>query len=70
MLIFLEIIIRPRKFDYFGLFSEDMRDYALFSTANLLIAKGVICCGHVVIALNRFTAFYWPFKQEQVNLVS
>ncbi|EYB84880.1 hypothetical protein Y032_0308g2051 [Ancylostoma ceylanicum] len=66
MFIFVEIIMRPRKFNYFGLFSEDMQGYAVFSTANLFIAKVVICCGHVVIAFNRFTAFYLPFKHDQI----
>ncbi|EYB84875.1 hypothetical protein Y032_0308g2050 [Ancylostoma ceylanicum] len=45
-----------------------MRSFAVFSTANLLIAKAVICCGHVVMALNRFTAFYLPIKQEQLYI--
>ncbi|EYC02214.1 hypothetical protein Y032_0101g3371 [Ancylostoma ceylanicum] len=66
LFIFVEVIMRPRKFNYFGLYSENMQGFAVFSTANLLITKGVICCGHVVIALNRFTAFYLPFKQEKI----
>ncbi|EYB84862.1 hypothetical protein Y032_0308g2041 [Ancylostoma ceylanicum] len=53
-------------FNYFGLFSQDMQWYATFCSGNVVAAKTVIGCGHMVIALNRFTAFYIPLKQEQI----
>lgn len=63
----IEIILLPMKFNYFGLFSQDMQWYATFSIGNVVAAKTVIGCGHIIIALNRFTAFYAPLKQEQVS---
>ncbi|ETN72169.1 hypothetical protein NECAME_18991 [Necator americanus] len=64
--IFVEFIMRPRKFNYFNLFTEDMQAYALFSVSNVVISRGILSSGHVVIALNRFSVFYAPMKQEQV----
>lgn len=65
---FLEFVMRPRKFDYFNAFSVDMQTYAAFSYCNLMIAEVILCCGHIIIALNRFTSFYYPFILEKVGL--
>ncbi|KAL6728192.1 hypothetical protein Aduo_009991 [Ancylostoma duodenale] len=64
--VFVEIIMRPRKLNFFNLFSENMQSYALFSMANLMISRGILCSGHIVIALNRLTAFYLPLRQEKI----
>ncbi|EYC26807.1 hypothetical protein Y032_0010g975 [Ancylostoma ceylanicum] len=64
--VFVEIIMRPRKLNYFNLFSENMKSYAVFSMANLIFSRGILCSGHIVIALNRLTAFYLPLRQERI----
>ncbi|CAJ0595580.1 unnamed protein product [Cylicocyclus nassatus] len=57
--------MRPRKYNYFNLFSEHMSGLAFFSTANVPILWGILCSGHVVIALNRFTVFRVPQQQNK-----
>ncbi|CAJ0595697.1 unnamed protein product [Cylicocyclus nassatus] len=58
--------MRPRKFNYFGMFSEDMQSLALFSVSNVMTTRGVLCSAQIFIALNRFTALYRPFQQERI----
>lgn len=60
--------MNPRKFNYFNIFSADMETFAAISFLNLMISRTTICCGHIVIAVNRLTAFYLPVKQERVSL--
>ncbi|KAL6732324.1 hypothetical protein Aduo_003096 [Ancylostoma duodenale] len=43
-----------------------MQRLALFSLANVVISRGVLCSGHVVIAVNRVTTFYMPLRQEEI----
>ncbi|EYB98790.1 hypothetical protein Y032_0128g1444 [Ancylostoma ceylanicum] len=66
MFLTVELVMRPRKFNYFDLFSENMQGFATFSYINLLISKTVMCTGHIIISLNRFTAFYKPLEQKQI----
>ncbi|WKX90636.1 hypothetical protein Q1695_009468 [Nippostrongylus brasiliensis] len=62
----IELIQKPRKFNYFDLYSEEKHSFAVFSYINLIMCRSFICCGHVVIALNRLTAFIMPLKYETV----
>ncbi|RCN39669.1 hypothetical protein ANCCAN_14411 [Ancylostoma caninum] len=65
MFFTVELVMRPRKFNYFNLFSENMHGFATFSYINLIVSKTVMCSGHIVISLNRFTAFYRPLEQKE-----
>ncbi|EYB84873.1 hypothetical protein Y032_0308g2049 [Ancylostoma ceylanicum] len=43
-----------------------MQRLALFSLANVVISRGILCSGHVVIAVNRATAIHFPLRQKQI----
>ncbi|KAL6732322.1 hypothetical protein Aduo_003095 [Ancylostoma duodenale] len=58
--------MRPRKFNYFNIIPTEMQAYAAFSYYNQMISQVILCYGHILIALNRFTSFYYPLTVEKI----
>lgn len=67
VLLVVELMMRPRKFNYFNLFSKNMHAFAIFSYFDVTFAKIALCCGHMIISFNRLTAFYNPLTYEKVR---
>ncbi|KAK6043240.1 hypothetical protein COOONC_19255 [Cooperia oncophora] len=66
----IELIQKPARFNYFNLELDQMHNWAVISYANLVIASSLINCGHILIALNRLTAFFRPHSYEMVSAFS
>ncbi|EYB89976.1 hypothetical protein Y032_0225g2766 [Ancylostoma ceylanicum] len=66
MFLTIEFVMRPRKYNFFNLFNEDMHSYAVFSYFNMICSQTVLCCGHLLISANRLTAFYKPLTHEEI----
>ncbi|KAK6021334.1 hypothetical protein OSTOST_12995 [Ostertagia ostertagi] len=62
----IEVIQKPARFNYFNISEERLQGFAVLSYANIMISSSVINCGHVVIAANRWTAFYKTMSHEKV----
>lgn len=66
MFLTVELIMRPRKFNFFNLFSSHMLIYAKFTYMNLFVSNTAFAFCHLFIALNRLTAFYSPLLHNKV----
>ncbi|XGW31978.1 hypothetical protein V3C99_010280 [Haemonchus contortus] len=62
----IELIQKPAAFNYFNLSLDKMHSLAVVSYSTIVISSSLISCGHVLIALNRMTAFYRPNNYEQI----
>ncbi|VDO72584.1 unnamed protein product [Heligmosomoides polygyrus] len=67
MFLTVELIMRPRKFNFFNLFSSHMLIYAKFTYMNLFVSNTAFAFCHLFIALNRLTAFYSPLLHNKVG---
>ncbi|CAI4227940.1 unnamed protein product [Auanema sp. JU1783] len=68
MFVIVELLLRPRKYNFFGLYSDKMTTMAVFQYSILTHFQIVVYCGHTLFAFNRFTALYFPFIQKKSTL--
>ncbi|RCN50428.1 hypothetical protein ANCCAN_03451 [Ancylostoma caninum] len=67
MFLTVELLMRPRKYNYFNMFNEDMHTFAVFTHFNLTWAQNILICGNVLISANRLTVFYRPLAHERYH---
>ncbi|KAL6737118.1 hypothetical protein Aduo_010789 [Ancylostoma duodenale] len=61
-----EIILRPRKYNFFDAYHERLTWFAIYSITALFVARGVWFLAEIFIAVNRFTVICHTLHYERL----